>query len=91
MKKRIKLIASLTSLTLVLAVMTVGVMAATKLTVNFSNSVTYLASAHVKAIISGTKLAGENTIISGGGEAITPINISGSGVETGKVLAIGDV
>ncbi|MDD2445687.1 MAG: hypothetical protein PHX09_02635 [Clostridia bacterium] len=92
MGKKRKFITSIIALTLVLAVMTVGVMAATSLTVNFSNSVTYTASAHVKATISATQTAGANTSFQGGtGANPTPISLIGSEDETAQLIEMGDV
>ena len=50
-KRKIKLLASLTSLVLVVAVMAVGVWAASTATVNITGSVSYIANGNVKATI----------------------------------------
>jgi len=92
MKKRVKLITSLISFAIVIAIMSVGVMAATSLSVSFSNSITYIASAHARATISATKSAGTNTSFENGTETNpSPITLTGSGDESGQVLEIGDV
>ena len=53
-KRKIKLLASLTSLVLVVAVMAVGVWAASAATVSITGSVTYNAQGNVKATIAGS-------------------------------------
>ena len=66
-KRKIKLLASLTSLVLVVAVMAVGVWAASTATVNITGNVTYTASGNVKATITldqtlnGTALGDQQT------------------------------
>jgi len=92
MRKKIKFITSIITLALVITVMSIGVMAATNLTVNFSNSITYTATPHVKATISATKTVGANTSFEGGtGANPSPITLTGSGDESGQAFEIGDV
>lgn len=57
-KRKIKLLASLTSLVLVVAVMAVGVWAASNATVNITGSVSYTAKGNVSATVSVTDIDG---------------------------------
>lgn len=89
-KRKIKLLASLTSLVLVVAVMAVGVWAASTATVNITGSVTYSAKGNVNATIAGShEVTGANNVL----EEIDPVTFDGdevAGSNTGT-LAAGDI
>lgn len=72
MKRKVKLFSTIASLCLVLAIMTVTALAAQSVNVYITNNVSYDVGANVKAIISATKEAGDNTIIKSGDEDIDP-------------------
>ena len=59
-KRKIKLLASLTSLVLVVAVMAVGVWAASSATVNITGNVSYTAKGNVSATVSVTDIDGSS-------------------------------
>lgn len=59
-KRKIKLLASLTSLVLVVAVMAVGVWAASSATVNITGNVSYNAKGNVSATVSVTEIDGSS-------------------------------
>lgn len=95
MKRKIKLISTIASLALVLAIMTFTALAAQSVNVLITNNVSYNVSANVKAIISATKEAGNNTIIKSGGDDIEPIIFTGDEDEEAAdakgELILGDV
>ena len=59
-KRKVKLLASLTSLVLVVAVMAVGVWAASSATVNITGNVSYTAKGNVSATVSVTDIDGSS-------------------------------
>ena len=89
-KRKIKLLASLTSLVLVVAVMAVGVWAASTATVNITGSVTYSAQGNVKATIAGShEVTGATNVL----DTIDSVVFDGeeaTGANTGT-LAVGDI
>ena len=89
-KRKIKLLASLTSLVLVVAVMAVGVWAASTATVNITGSVTYNAQGNVKATIAGShEVTGANNVL----EEIDPVTFDGDETTSDNTgtLAVGDI
>lgn len=89
-KRKIKLLASLTSLVLVVAVMAVGVWAASTATVNITGSVTYSAQGNVKATIAGShEVTGANNVL----EEIDPVTFDGDETTSDNTgtLAVGDI
>ena len=89
-KRKIKLLASLTSLVLVVAVMAVGVWAASTATVNITGNVTYTASGNVNATIAGSHaVTGANNVL----EDITSVTFDGDETTSDNTgtLAVGDI
>jgi hypothetical protein len=89
-KRQFKLLASVVSLALVIAIVTVGVWALNSYSVSITNSVAYTATGQVMATISGTKAAGENTTLKTGGGVIDDVTIDNTIVENGT-FEIGNV
>lgn len=86
-KRKIKLLASLTSLVLVVAVMAVGVWAASSATVKITGNVSYTASGNIKSTIILTENSEESTItptVSGGSEGTKPVASAGKLVFNGS-------
>ena len=88
-KRKIKLLASLTSLVLVVAVMAVGVWAASTATVNITGSVTYNAQGNVKATIAGShKVEGATNVL----DSIDPVTFNGTETTNNPgSLEVGDI
>lgn len=89
-KRKIKLLASLTSLVLVVAVMAVGVWAASTATVNITGSVTYSAQGNVKATIAGShEVTGATNVL----DPITSVTFDGTETtdDNTGTLAVGDI
>ena len=86
-KRKIKLLASLTSLVLVVAVMAVGVWAASSATVNITGNVSYTASGNIKSTITLKENSKASTItptVSGGGDGTKPAASAGQLVFKGS-------
>ena len=86
-KRKIKLLASLTSLVLVVAVMAVGVWAASSATVNITGNVSYNASGNIKSTITLKENNEASTItptVSGGNEGTKPVANAGELVFNGS-------
>ncbi len=86
-KRKIKLLASLTSLVLVVAVMAVGVWAASSATVNITGNVSYTASGNIKSTITLKENNEASTItptVSGGSDEANPVASEGQLVFNGS-------
>ncbi|MDD3862488.1 MAG: hypothetical protein PHV79_01355, partial [Clostridia bacterium] len=91
-KRQFKLFASIVSLALVIAIVTVGVWALNQYTVQITNTVSFTAKGQVMATISGTKKAGDNTTLATGAGDIADVEIDNTTTETAAgTLAIGTV
>jgi cytoskeletal protein RodZ len=92
-KRQFKLFASIVSLALVIAIVTVGVWALNQYTVSVTNTVSFTAKGQVMATITGTKAVDEtNTNLKTPGADIAGITIDNTTTETAAgTLAIGTV
>ena len=89
-KRKIKLLASLTSLVLVVAVMAVGVWAASNATVNITGNVSYTASGNVNATIAGShEVTGATNVL----DPITSVVFDGTETASNNTgaLEVGDI
>ena len=85
-RRKLKLLASLTSLVLVIAILAVGVWAATNATVSINGTVNYTASGNIKATIILTENGETSTVtptVSGGADGSKPVATAGSLVFNG--------